>query len=146
MKNQIESILNNILPNAYTSVSEIERLRSKYLKIVIAASDYQINGVSGQFPACVSLCLDLDSLELEAQIFGGNGGNRIFRKPRKHLDAEKYLALGSEKVAFRRPKKEEKAILRAVERFAENWRKTVASVIDEMQHLTKDEYLHAISK
>lgn len=47
---------------------------------------------------------------------------------------EKYLAMQSIKIPFRQPKKEEKAILKAVEKFAINWLQALKDNQDKLTH------------
>ena len=127
MKEKIEAILNEALPEcAYRYVSECTRtFGPPYIRIEFAAKNYNINGVSGQMPQLVSLVLDINTMELNPQIFGGNGGQSIYRKPNLEVKEEKYLAMKSVKIPFKRPKPEEKFILSAIKRFAENWLQTL---------------------
>lgn len=131
MKEKVQEILNRVVPHAHTIVEERKNVigSGSYLKILIAASDFEINQVKGQFPACVSLSLELDSMELQPQAFGGNGGNYIYRKTNEN---ERHFALGSIKIPFRKPKTEEKNVLMAIEKFAENWRKAIKDNLDQM--------------
>jgi hypothetical protein len=71
----------------------------------------------------VSLSLDND--ELRTQIYGGEGGGRIVRKPNLEDRHEKYLCQVGVKVPFKKPKHERKFILGAIERFATNWVETL---------------------
>lgn len=122
MTTQIETILKQVLPNtAKIIVAERTLLGDKYIKIMFAISDYQINNVAEQFPQCVSLILHLETLELSVQIFGGMGGNRIYLKPNLDNPQEKYLAMVGVKIPFRKPKPELKNVLACVQKFAENW-------------------------
>lgn len=145
MQDEIRNILNRIVPNAYTVVKPRECLGSHYLAIHIAASDYLINSVSGQYPAHASLNLDLDTLELNTQVFGGSGGGNLYRNIRPHVLKEKYLCYAREKIPFRRPARNREAVLRAVERFAQNWKKILGNVLDEMPHSEHVNYRKAIS-
>lgn len=135
MKDTIQSLLTKLLPNAFVTVEERTHFfGGSYIKIRIAASDYEINNVKGQHPALVSLSLDLNTLDLVPQCFGGCGGQHIYRKPRKDDPSEQYLALKGIKIPFRKPKAEEKHVLAAIERFALNWKKAVQENIDEMPY------------
>lgn len=123
---KIKEILEKELPQeAFKVVSPHKGFGGQYLKIAFAANDHQINGVRGQLPQVVSLNLDLADLELETQCFGGNGGRCIYRKPNLEDAKEKYLAMKSVKVPFRKPKKEEKSVLNAITKFCQNWLKTL---------------------
>ena len=128
MKAKIEDILNKVVPSFYKGVSIYKNIfdTGNNIRIFIAASDYKINGVSGQLPQVVSLSLDLSDMDLHPQVFGGNGGRAISRKPNMSDPDEKYLAAKSVKVPFRTPQPNEKAVLDAIRRFAENYKKTLA--------------------
>jgi hypothetical protein len=136
LKSKIEAILNKVVPNFYHNIWTYKNFFSegKNLGIVIAASDYAINNVRGQYPQAVSLTLDLSSLELHPQIFGGNGGQSIYRNPNMNDPKEQYLAMKSVKIPFRTPTKEEGAVLKAIEKFAENYKKTLKENIDTLKY------------
>jgi hypothetical protein len=123
---KVEGILKAALPGFYTHVSEGKNtFNGNYLKIVMAAHETNINGVSGQKVQVVSLNLDLSNLELTPQIYGGNGGQCIYRKPNQEDAKERFLAMKSVKVPFRRPACNEKDVLAAIERFAVNYKNTL---------------------
>jgi len=136
LKSKIEAILEKVVPNFYRRVWTYKNYfgEGKNLGILIAASDYAINNVRGQYPQAVSLTLDLSSLELHPQIFGGNGGQAIYRNPNLDDPKEKYLAMKSVKIPFRTPNKEEGAVLKAIEKFAENYKKTLKENIDVLRY------------
>lgn len=132
MLNEIKTILQNELPiDTYLVVSEWKgAFGSRYLKIGFAASHIDINNVRGQKPQLVSLSLDLETLALTTQSYACQGGGSIYREPNREVANEKWLAMKSVKVPFRRPKCEKEAVLRAVKRFANNWLKTLNANID----------------
>lgn len=136
LKSKIEAILEKVVPNFYHRVWTYKNYfgEGKNLGILIAASDYAINNVRGQFPQAVSLTLDLSSLELHPQVFGGNGGQAIYRNPNMNDQKEKYLAMKSVKIPFRTPPKEEASVLKAIEKFAENYKKTLKENIDVLRY------------
>ena len=136
MKEKIESILARTVPHAFTFVNEGEGWydKRKEIKISIAATSDEINRVKGQYPAHASLLLLLDTMELNTQIFGGMGGGSIFRLPNKEIESEKYLALKAIKIPFRRPSKNEAAVLKAIEKFAIAWRETVRENLAAMPY------------
>jgi hypothetical protein len=118
----IKTLLENTLPkDSFIEVSHYKGMSSKYIAIVFASKDVLINNVRGQRPDVVSLAIHLDDLELYVQGFGGNGGQHIYRKPNLEDAKEKYLAMKSIKIPFRKPKNEEGAILKAIEKFAQRW-------------------------
>lgn len=136
MKEKIETILARVVPNAFTIVREnLNRFSGKMeIAIMIAATNDEINRVKGQYPACVSLLLEVESNTLQTQVFGGMGGQHVYRNPRKQLDSERYLALKSIKIPFRKPSSNETAVLKAIEKFAVNWRETVKENLAEMPY------------
>lgn len=127
MRQKIENILKDTLPaNCFIFVGDRKSIFGEpEIRIGFAAMDYNINNVQGQRPQMVSLLLSLNDMELKPQIFGGNGGQCIYRDPNKNDPKERYLAMKSVKVPFKMPKKEEKFVLAAIKRFAENWIKTL---------------------
>ncbi len=128
MKNEIMNILSSKLKNGFV-FDVAERNFSigsgPYLQIWAACSNDNINGVAGQKAQVVSLCLDLTTLELNPQIYGGNGGRSIHRIPNLNDPSEKYLAMKSVKIPFRTPLKEKKNVLMAIEKFVDNYLKTL---------------------
>lgn len=126
MKSQIENILRSVLPNdIWIHVSKSNIMSDPIIKIAFAAKDYNINNVSGQKPQCVSLILYTNKLTLKTQVFGGNGGQHIYRKPNLNDPKEKYLCITGVKIPFRTPKLEKNNVLKAIKNFAENWIKTL---------------------
>ena len=128
MQTEILDILQKTLPPTFV-YDAIERKQplgnGSYIKIWAAASNIDINNVQGQKPQVVSLCLDIDTLELYPQIFGGNGGQCIYRKPNLEDSSEKYLAMKSVKIPFRKPQKEKSKVLAAIEKFFKNYVNTL---------------------
>ena len=89
----------------------------KYIAIIIAAQKYDgLNGVQ-----MVSLSLNTNTMELNVQGFGGNGGQRIERKPNLNNPDEKYLYCKGERISFRTPKPIEEKVLKAIETFTKNY-------------------------
>jgi hypothetical protein len=122
MRIQIENILKSILPqDIWLYVSESSVMNEPIIKIAFAVKDYNINNVSGQKPQIVSLRLYTNTLILKPQVFGGNGGNYIYRKPNLNDSKEKYLCMKGVKIPFRTPKPERDNVLKAIKLFAENW-------------------------
>lgn len=142
---KIRAILENKLPKgSYINVHEGKFMNEPYIKIFFAASNININGVDEQKPEAVSLILHTNTLELHTQVFGGNGGQSIYRKPNMEDGRERYLAMKNVKIPFKRPKPEEKFVLSAIERFAENWLKTLRENKEVLMYkdlINYDEYL-----
>lgn len=136
MKNEIEKILARVVPGAFTIVRKnLNHFSGKQeINILIAATDDEINNVRGQYPACVSLCLVVDSMELCCQIYGGMGGQCIYRKPNKADPKEAYFALKSIKIPFRKPSRNREAVLKAIEKFAANWKETLKENLSVMPY------------
>ena len=134
MKNEIQEILQRVLPNAFTQVTDynLPLSQQKGLKIIIAASDFQINRVRGQYPGCVSLMLNLDTLDLAPQVFGGMGGQHLMRLPDLQDPKERHLAYSSVKLSFRKPKRAKENVLKAIERFAKLWKDSISDNLDRM--------------
>ena len=117
----IEVIKNSIPSKFHYEVTEGKNFfGGKYVKIILAVSNYEINRVKGQYVQDVSLFLN-DDLELIVQCYGGNGGQSIYTIPDKNNPKEKYLAMVSVKVPFRKPQKNETAVLNAIKKFTDNW-------------------------
>jgi len=116
MKEKIENIIKKVLPNFYYEVSEKNQPLSDgtYLKIVIAAD-------SSNKAQMVSFSLS-DKLFLEPQGYGGYGGRCIYREPNKEVAEEKYLAMKSVKVPFKTPQRSEASVVKAFEKFCEEYR------------------------
>ena len=114
LKTKVENIIQNTLPDGfYRSVTVGKTFYgTEMLRIIVAASDQHINNVQGQRPQMVSFRLDSD-LSLEPQHYGGCGGRSIELVP----EQGSYLAIERVHIPFRRPKKTEDAVLRALERF-----------------------------
>jgi len=122
IKHAIELELDNVLPSDVLKiVRDYKVLGRTSVKILLAANKHEINSVRNQFPQAVSLSLRVDTMELETQVFGGIGGNRIYRKVDKNNPKEKMYAMHGIKIKFRKPKKEFKFVLRAINKFASNW-------------------------
>jgi len=141
----IKNLLADIVPNAHVIIKEKQCLGSSYIAIHIAASDYLINDVRGQFPAHVSLSFDPKTLELGVQIFGGMGGQSIYRNIDPTIDKERHNVLGRIRLPFRRPMANPEAIKRAISKFAENWKKAIKDNMELMRFIDKVDYEKAIS-
>lgn len=142
---EIEMILRKVLPSkTHFIVAPYKVMGSTWLKIMFAVSDVTINRVAGQFPQVVSLRLDLADLELEPQVFGGNGGQHIYREIDPNDPKERFYAMQSIKIPFRKPKKEKKFVLITIQRFAENWLKALTENKDRLMYqdlINYDEFL-----
>jgi len=126
MQQAIISIIQEVLPNFWHSVEPYTFWGQTSLAIKIAAKDYLINGVQGQRPQAVSMRLS-EQMELSVQVYGGCGGNWVYRNINPDNPKERFNAMASEKVPFRTPQKNEKAVLNAVRKFCENYRQILIS-------------------
>jgi hypothetical protein len=136
LKSKIEKILDKVLLGFYKNVFVRKNYfdKGESIGIIMAASNYEINRVKGQYPQDVSLMLNVEEMDLNVQVFGGNGGNRIYLVPDKNDAKEKYLAMAGVKIPFRTPKKEEKFVLQAIEKFAENYKKALKENKDRLMY------------
>jgi len=145
MQNKIENLLKSILPSdTEIIVSENRKYFSdgKELKIAFWPISNPINNVRGQYPQIVSLALDLDDMKLRTQIYGCNGGQCIYRIPEKGS----YLAMQRIKIPFRKPKPEEKFVLKAIENFAKRWLQAIKDNKDDLMwqnYVNYDEFLNS---
>lgn len=117
LKTKVLDILNKNLPNcAYRAVTNrvASYSGSEYLKIEFAMCERELP-FNGRPQQC-SFVIDKE-LNLSPQMFGGCGGRTITRKPNKLNENEKWLACKSVPVPFRKPKKVQKNVLAALERF-----------------------------
>src|SRR5690554_106801 len=87
-----------------------------------------INNVPGQFIQRVLLILYLEDMELRP-IFRG-----IARKIDPNNPREKYLAQVGIKIPFRKPAREEEAVIRACARFAKRWVEALKENVDVLMH------------
>ncbi len=145
MKNQeliekIKTVLIKVLPSD-TVISVWEyKVFDEHIGIMFHPKSETINNVLGQYPQVVSLTLCLNDMDLQVQAFSGCGGNFIYRNINPDNPQEKYLAMKGIKIPFRKPKSEEKFILNAIERFAENWLKTLRENISVLKYQDMVDY------
>lgn len=143
-RNEVESLLKSVLPDSFNIMVTVRTSfldRSEYLAIGASPSTYEVNGVKGQLPQFVSLRLDLDTWELEPQVFGGMGGNSFHRSTRPDLfPKEKHHALGSVKVPFRKPQKTREAVHRAITRFFERYLELLKEWGDDLRYKEHGDY------
>jgi len=136
IQQKVMEILEANLPQSFYKTCTIRKscFSDEYLKIFFAANDHDINRVAGQKPQACSLSLDLTTLELQTQIFGGMGGQIIYRQPNRDDRREKYLAMAGVRVPFRKPKTELPCVLKAIEKFCLNYIKTLKENLDVLQY------------
>lgn len=138
---EIETVLQNVLPKEIIVEVFEYKIFDPYIGIKLYTSEKTINNVRGQHPDIVSLSLNLVNLELKPQAFGGSGGQWVYRHTDSNIEREKYLALGREKVPFRRPKPEKNAILKAIERFAVRYIEILKNIKDRDLISNSNKYL-----
>ena len=134
MKDQILEILKKELPKTFNIiVKEYQTCFGDHnIKIAFSPNAFEVNNVKGQFPQLVSLDLCLDDLDIHSQVFGCMGGQCIYKIPNIHDDREKYLCMKSIKIPFRRPKKQKENVLKAIEKFAQNYLKLMKENKDDL--------------
>ncbi len=134
---QIEAIIKKALEGTKI-VFQVEPYQMAFggeaIKIWMACSTKLINGVRGQMPQVVSLILIGDDLELRPQIFGGMGGQCIYREVNKDDPKERFYAMQRIKIPFKQPKKEMKFVLSAIERFTQNYVKALIDNKEKLMH------------
>ena len=134
MKTEIEKALDEVLPaKAYRRVYIAGSFGGPVVRAIIAASDYEISRVAGQHPQRCTLSYS-KNYGLEANGWGGFAGALIYRKPDKTNPRERMNVMTGVRVPFRRPKNEEKAILRAVKRFGERWAQTLRENLEVLRY------------
>lgn len=118
MQTKIQAILDETLPESFFKEVRLrEVLGSKSLSIM--ASPKPTNGERFRHEM-VSLSLNFwerTGPELRTQVFGGYGGQSFIAKAEPGSKAYRLGNYDSVIIPFRKPKAEEKLILRAVERF-----------------------------
>jgi hypothetical protein len=139
---KINAILQKEVPNFFHSVTKTKSYfgNEEQIAIKIAASDYEINNVRGQYPQLVSLLLNVDTMELNVQVFGGNGGQRIYRDINPNDTKEKFYAMIGIKVPFRTPQKNEKAVLSAIQKFVQNYKQALRDNIQTLRYKNNVDY------
>lgn len=138
----IETAIKKEIPTGcYVRVWKRNRaLGGAAIGIFFAANDYNINNVEDQKPQAVSLTLDPATWELEVQAYSCMGGQSVKRVPNKDIPAERHLAMKGVKVAFRKPQANETAVLKAIAKFAHNWRETIRNNKDVLMYSDKVDY------
>jgi len=139
---KINAILQKEVPNFFYSVTKTKSYfgNEEQIAIKIAASDYEINNVRGQYPQLVSLLLNVNTMDLNVQVFGGNGGQRIYRDINPNDPKEKYYAMIGIKVPFRTPQKNEKAVLNAIQKFVQNYKQALRDNIQTLRYKNNVDY------
>nr|WP_293842908.1 hypothetical protein [uncultured Arsenicibacter sp.] len=79
-------------------------------------------------PTMVSFVVEND-LNVQFQHFGGEGGQNIFRETDPNNPKERFHAMGGEKIPFRKPKKTEAAVLKAIEKIPADYLATMRGIV-----------------
>jgi hypothetical protein len=136
IKEQIERLLSDKLGSNFpfgVTIYKSSFTNDEYLKIWWSCSNENINGVRGQMPQCVSFSLS-SKLELKPQVFGGNGGRCIYRKPNKEIQSEKYLYMQSIVLPFRTPKPEVDKVLSCLSKFIDSYKSALVNNFDNLMY------------
>lgn len=136
----IKKILAETLPGFWYHVNEYTSLGGKFLAIKMACSSYEINRVEGQRIQAVSLRLNLETLELNTQVFGGCGGQSIYREVDPNNPLEKYLAMKSVKIPFRKPQNNLPSVYKAIRKFCVNYKQTLIDNVGQLTNKDKVNY------
>lgn len=130
---KIKSLVEKAIPNFLCEVSEYT-IFGTYFKILIAVPKDEKKMHS------VSLSLNIKTLKLQPQSYGGQGGQCIYREPNREDPKEKWLAMKSVKIPFRTPARNEKDVLSAIQRFAVNYKNTLIENVNVLADDNKDYY------
>lgn len=125
---KIEEAIRKEVPSA-TQVRVFEHnviIPSLQIKLYVPGPT--INNVPRQFIQRVLLVLNLENMELMAVI------QRITRKINPNHPREKYLAQVGVKIPFRKPAREEEAVIRACARFAKRWVEALKENVDVLMY------------
>lgn len=125
---KIEEAIRKEVPS--TTVVEVRENNVIFpsLRIKLHVQGPTINNVPGQFIQRVVLVLNLEDMELMAVI------QSIYRKIKPNHPREKHLAQVGVKIPFRKPAREEEAVVRACARFAKRWVEALKENIDVLMH------------
>jgi hypothetical protein len=100
-----------------------------------------INDVRGQFANHISLNLD-DSLQLSFQVFGGMGGQRVYRNIDTTNEKERFYAMVGEKIPFRTPQKIEGKVLESLTKVCQRYIETLQNIKGRglLRHVNEVDY------
>ena len=147
MKDELLSILNKVVPNAYFEVEDyhIPLGGGTAIRVFLAASSHEINQVKRQHPSLVSLLIHPEKLTIAPQVFCGMGGQNVYLIPDKNNPKERFLALASVRIPFRKPKNDKESVLRCFEKFVKNWKETLSANLERLPVYPETDYSKAIS-
>jgi hypothetical protein len=112
----------------YTKVEMYKNIfQEDMISIDIASSEKWINGVKNQMPDHISYSLS-KALLLQPQTFCGNGGGSVYRNIDPNNPKESWLAMGREKIPFRKPQQNETAVLKAIDKIVFNYVKILLDI------------------
>lgn len=121
----VTELLQKTIPGFCVSATDYTGFSEKCIKISIAVGENKLQRCT--------LLLNLKTLVLRVQYFGGEGGQCIYRDIDPTKREERFLAMKGEKVFFRTPQPNEKDVLRAIERFALNYRDAILKFKDVLK-------------
>jgi hypothetical protein len=142
---EVNKIIAETLPGFWSKVYEYKSIGGKYIAIKIACASYEINRVEGQRPQVVSLCLDPQTLELKPQVFGGNGGQSIYRDIDPNHPTEKFLAMQSIKIPFRKPTPKLESVYKAISKFCLNYKEALTNNIEKLKYRDTIDYYQLLN-
>lgn len=148
LKNEIIELLTKKLKDKFVFGVSIQDgyFGGKYMQIWVACSLQDINQVRGQKPQIISLSLDLKTMELQPQGFGGNGGRSIYREPNLNDPQEKFLAMKSVKIPFRTPQPTAEKIKVCIAKFVDNYIQTLRDNKDILKYKNLVDYNYVLSE
>jgi len=131
LKIEIDKILNSELIgfNIETGIRIQPIGNDKYIKVSISTSNFEINNVSRQYHNHISFMIEED-LTLRFQIFGGMGGQSIYRSVDENNPKEKFYALQRVKIPFRTPKKDRDSVLKAIKNICTKYKEILKTTLE----------------
>lgn len=127
---EFQKIAQKTIPKFNVTIKKYKSFDGSFdIAIHFRTSDFIIDRHNDN-PEFASYILLMDSMELQEQGFGGLGGGRVTRKPNPNNPDEKYLAMKGEKIPFRKPQPNIKAIYKAFEKLCIAYKDTVKKIYD----------------
>lgn len=138
----LDEIAKNLPISLIADVGTV-KIFDEFVKVGIRSSDFEINRVKNQYPDYVTFMIRDKTVEFTA--FGCMGGQTLHRRIDKNISREKYLALGSEKIPFRKSKfNDEKGLRKIIKRICERYVETLNNILDRGLHLHTENCLYAL--
>lgn len=130
----IKNTLQEIVPAGFNCyVNRYASLYTEKVTISIGPGKYTINNVPGQYPAMISLWLDMSTLKLEPQVFGGNGGQRFYV-----ASTREFYCYDSITIRFVKNVPTTDGVIRSLTMFVKTYPKLLRENVDRLPH--KDLY------